>query len=603
MRNPVNVLNSLTAHSKQGTYQFERIYRLLYNPEMYYNAYQKIYSKQGNMTKGSDERTIDGMTLKRIEKLIDGLRSENYRPAPARRQYIPKKNGKKRPLGIPSFDDKLLQEVIRMILESIYEGHFEETSHGFRPNRSCHTALACIQKYYTGCKWFIEGDIEAYFDSIDHDALIGIMGERIKDDRFLRLIRKFLKAGYMEEWQFHNTYSGTPQGGIISPILANIYLDKLDKYMKEYALNFNSGVRRAHNPQYTQLQSSLRLCEYHLKRTTDEEKRQEIIAQIKEIERQRLSIHSKVDMDSNFKRLRYERYADDFLIGVIGSKDDCRQIKQDIRVFLSEKLHLKLSDEKTLITHANSPAHFLGYEISVRDSKLPQPGRNKVPTRYLNGKIVLKIPTNKIRDKLLDYGAMKIVVHNGQENWKPCSRVYLRNNDDLEILSRYNAEIRGFYNYYAMALNCGVINNFKYVMQYSMYKTFATKYRTSKRRIIERMGIGKDFGVKFKDKSGKERVVLFYNEGFKRKKDIAADCDKIPKTIVYNGRASLINRLAAERCEFCGKENVPLQMHHVRKLKNLKGKATWEQLMISRKRKTLAVCEECHRKIHADKMD
>lgn len=179
--------------SKENFYQYERLYRLLYNPEMYYTAYQKIYSKQGNMTKGSDQRIIDGMSLKRIDTLINSLRDESYRPAPARRQYIPKK-GKKRPLGIPSFDDKLLQEVVRMILENIYEGYFEDTSHGFRPNRSCHTALACIQKYYTGCKWFVEGDIESFFDTIDHDVLIDILAERIRDERFLRLIRKFLNA-------------------------------------------------------------------------------------------------------------------------------------------------------------------------------------------------------------------------------------------------------------------------------------------------------------------------------------------------------------------------------------------------------------------------
>lgn len=603
MRNPVNVLSSLSAHSKENSYQYERLYRLLYNPEMYYTAYQKIYPKQGNMTKGSDQRIIDGMSLKRIDALINSLRDESYRPAPARRHYIPKKNGKKRPLGIPSFDDKLLQEVIRMILENIYEGYFEDTSHGFRPNRSCHTALACIQKYYTGCKWFVEGDIEAFFDTIDHDVLIDILAERIRDERFLRLIRKFLNAGYLEDWQFHKTYSGTPQGGIISPILANIYLDKLDKYMKEYAERFSVGIRRAHNPEYTAIQVELRKWEYRLKRTTTEADRQEILTHIREIQRRRRSIHSKVDMDPNYKRMRYERYADDFLIGVIGGKEDCRTIKQDLKAFLAGRLRLKLSDEKTLITHAESPAHFLGYEISVRKSQLPKPGRKGVPTRYYSGKVVLKIPANKIRDKLLEYDALKIVVHNGREMWKPYPRVYLRNNDDLEILSRYNAEIRGFYNYYALALNSGTINNFKYVMRFSMLKTLATKYRTSKSAIIKRLRIDKDLGVKYTDSKGHERVALFYNEGFKRKKDITVNCDLLPKTIVYSGRASLIERLKTEKCEFCGKENVPLHMHHVRKLKNLKGKEPWEQFMISRKRKTLAVCEECHRKIHSNAMD
>ena len=603
MRNPVNVLNSLSRHSRDINYQYERIYRLLYNPEMYCIAYQRIYTKQGNMTKGSDNRTIDGMTLKRIDSLINSLRNESYHPSPARRTYIPKKNGKKRPLGIPSFDDKLLQEVIRMILENIYEGQFEDTSHGFRPNRSCHTTLSCIRRYYTGCKWFIEGDIESFFDMIDHNVLIDIMAERIKDSRFLRLIRKFLNAGYIEDWKFHRTYSGTPQGGIISPILANIYLDKLDKYMKEYAQKFSIGIRRAHNPEYTAIQHALRKWEYRLKRAATVEKRQEILNHIKEIERHRRTIHSRVDMDANFKRLRYERYADDFLIGVIGSKEDCRKIKQDIKNFLSEKLRLNLSDEKTLITHAASSAHFLGYEISVRCSQLPMPGKKKVPTRYNNGKIVLKIPAGKIRDKLLEYNAMKIVVHNGKEVWKPQARVYLRNNDDLEILLRYNAEIRGFYNYYALALNSGTINNLKYVMQYSMLKTFATKYRTSKSAIIKRMRINKDLGVKYIGSKGREHTVLFYNEGFKRKRDMTINCDILPRTIVYSGQNSLMERIKAEKCEFCGKENMPLQMHHVRKLKNLKGKEPWKQFMISRKRKTLAVCVECHRKIHSNKMD
>ena len=603
MRNPINVLNSLATHSKQTQYKFERVYRLLYNPEMYYIAYQKLYSKQGNMTKGSDNRTVDSMSLKRIDSLIESLKDESYRPVPVRRHYIPKKNGKKRPLGIPSFDDKLLQEVIRMILESIYEGHFEKTSHGFRPNRSCHTALACIQKYYTGCKWFVEGDIEAFFDTINHNVLIDILGERIKDERFLRLIRKFLNAGYIEDWQFHKTYSGTPQGGVISPLLANVYLDKLDKYIKEYAEQFECGVRRVNNPEYGRLQNDIKKCRRHLAKATDESQKQSLLQQIKVLEAQRLSTQSKNVMDCNYKRLRYERYADDFLIGVIGSKEDCQKIKQDIKDFLFEKLRLILSEEKTLVTHAETPARFLGYDISVRSTKHTIRSKYGVPTRLYNGKIVLKIPRDTIKKKLLDYGVLKIVVHNGKEMWKPQARVVLKNNDDLEILSRYNAEIRGFYNYYALALNCGVINNFKYVMQYSMYKTFATKYRTKKSKIIKRMRIGKDFGVKYTDSKGNERVTLFYNEGFKRKKDSTMDCDSLPNTIVYNGRASLVARLKAERCEYCGNENVPLHMHHVRKLKDLKGKAPWEQLMIGRQRKTLAVCEVCHRKIHADKMD
>ena len=157
MRNPKNVLNNLVKHSNVSGYKFERLYRILFNEQMFYTAYQRIYAKQGNMTAGTDGKTVDEMSIRRIENLISKLRDESYKPNPAKRVYIPKKNGKKRPLGIPSFEDKLVQEVVHMILEAIYEGSFENTSHGFRPRRSCQTALTQIQDTFLGTKWFIEG--------------------------------------------------------------------------------------------------------------------------------------------------------------------------------------------------------------------------------------------------------------------------------------------------------------------------------------------------------------------------------------------------------------------------------------------------------------
>ncbi|MFE3898750.1 reverse transcriptase domain-containing protein, partial [Priestia sp. YIM B13480] len=172
MRSPSSVLNSLASKSEDSTYIYKRLYRNLYNPEFYYIAYQKVYAKQGNMTQGVDGKTIDGMSLKRIDDLIEALKTESYQPKPVKRVYIPKKNGKRRPLGIPSMDDKLIQEVVRMILESIYEGTFSKSSHGFRPNRSCHTALMEIKKHFDGTRWFIEGDIESFFDNINHHKLI-----------------------------------------------------------------------------------------------------------------------------------------------------------------------------------------------------------------------------------------------------------------------------------------------------------------------------------------------------------------------------------------------------------------------------------------------
>ena len=598
MRNSERVLNSLAIHSRQPNYKFERLYRLLFNEQMYYAAYQRIYAKEGNMTKGADNATIDHMSISRIEKLIISLKDESYQPIPSRRVYIPKKNGKKRPLGIPTFNDKLLQEVVRMILEAIYEGSFDNNSHGFRPKRSCHTALQQIQKSFNGTRWFIEGDIKGFFDNINHNTLIDILRKRIDDERFLRLIRKFLNAGFIENWVFNKTYSGTPQGGIISPILANIYLDQLDTYMREYIQKFNKGKERADNPERVKFEYGKSRAVLKLKAVTDREERKSIVKEIKHFDKERAKIPCGVDMDANFRRLKYVRYADDFLCAVIGTKKEAEAIKQDIKKFLAEKLSLELSDEKTLITHGRKSAKFLGYEIYIRKSVLTKRNKAGRLTRPFNNKVYLKMPTQVIRKKLLDYGALEIKMHNGKEFYKPKHRPYLINSDDLEILERYNAEIRGIYNFYSIANNCHSLHTFKYIMEYSMYKTYASKYRSSVVQICKKYKKDGVFTVSYKNRKGQTLKRQFYHDGFKRKKQEYGDCyDRLPVQYFYHG-TSLIDRLKANRCELCGKENVKLDMHHVRKLKDLQGKEDWERHMIARKRKTIALCRSCHKKVH-----
>ncbi len=604
MRNPRNVLINLTKHSNDKDYKYERLYRLLYNEEMYLVAYQNIYSNEGNLTKGTDNQTIDGMSLKRIEKIINTLKDESYQPKPSRRTYREKKNGKMRPLGIPSFDDKLLQEVIRMILEAIYEEYFEDTSHGFRPKKSCHTALDKIQKTFTGVKWFIEGDIKGFFDNINHNKMIEILRDRINDERFLRLIRKFLNAGYMENWKFFNTYSGTPQGGIISPILANIYLDKFDKYIKEYIETFDKGKKRKPTYEYRKNATELEKIRKILKNTIDQNEKNELIKKIRQLEKDRVFIPYGEAMDKNYSRLKYVRYADDWLCGVIGSKEDCEKIIRDIKIFLYQKLNLELSEEKTLITNAQDKARFLSYDIYVRRNNLTKRDKSGRLVRNYTGRIVLEVSAETMKKRLLNYGAMKLTYHNGKEIWKPTARYHLKDCDDLEILERYNSEIRGFYNYYCIANNSSIINSFKYIMEYSMYKTYATKYRTTKSKIIKKYRINKDFGIKYKNAKGDEKIRLFYNEGFKRKKEVSYfEVDKVPNGARYFSSTSLIDRLKAGKCENCGKENTKIEIHHVRKLKDLKGKDYWETLIISRKRKTLALCLECHKKLHNGKLD
>jgi group II intron reverse transcriptase/maturase len=603
MRNPERVLNSLMEHSKTSSYRFERLYRILFNEEMFYVAYQRIYAKEGNMTEGSDGQSIDNMSLSRIEKLIASLKDEIYQPQPSRRVYIPKKNGKMRPLGIPAFDDKLVQEVIRMILEAIYEGHFEYTSHGFRPNRSCHTALAQIQKSFSGAKWFIEGDIKGFFDNINHDILIGILKERISDDRFIRLIRKFLNAGYIEDWKFQKTYSGTPQGGIVSPLLANIYLDTLDKYMKEYITKFDKGEKRRPSRVRRDFENARRRTVRKLKSVEDESERAVLIQKIKAEDKERAMFPSCDEMDTDYKRLKYVRYADDFLIGIIGSKQDAKEVKEDIKNFLDEKLKLELSDEKTLITHTEDSARFLGYEIFVRKSNAQRRDIAGRLRRTYGKRVYLKLSTETMRNKLLDYGVLEFRYQNGKEIWKPKCRSGLIFNDDLEILDRYNREIRGFYNYYAIANNCSELHNFRFIMEYSMYKTFAGKYKSSTRKVNAKYRRNGKFTVRFTTKSGAVKERYFYDLGFRRKNPMTdAGFDILPYSIFDAGRTSLIDRLKAEKCEMCGATE-KLVMHHVRKLKNLEGKKSWERHMIARRRKTVAVCYSCHQKIHNGTLD
>ena len=594
MRNPKQVLNNLCEHSKVSGYRFERLYRNLFNEQMFYVAYQRIYAKQGNMTSGTDGKTIDQMSIQRIESLIASLKNETYQPNPAKRVYIPKKNGKKRPLGIPSFEDKLVQEVIRMMLEAIYEGYFEYTSHGFRPFKSCHTALSSIQKRFVGAKWFIEGDIKGFFDNIDHCVLIGILEERINDVRFIRLIRKFLKAGYVEHWQFNHTYSGTPQGGIISPILANIYLDKFDKFMDEYAKRFDKGNKRRVNPAYNRICNKRSSLKRKLNAETDVKKREILISQIRNMRTEMQQIPYGNDMDEQYRRLKYVRYADDFLIGVIGSKSDCEVIKADLAKYMQEQLKLELSEEKTLITNAQDKAKFLGYEIYVQRSESKVKNSLGRTNRMFNGNVRLHVSTEIARNKLLAMNAMVIKQVNGKEIWWAESRGFLTSLKEEDIVAQYNLEIRGFYNYYSIANNISAVGDtFGGIMKRSCIKTLAHKHNSTMRKEWKRYREGQDFVVRYKDSKGQEKCRVLYNEGFRRKQvNDYAECDHMPNTC-FLSQASLVERLKNGVCELCGNK-APLMMHHVRTLSKLKADTEWNKLMLKKGRKTLAVCEKCN---------
>ena len=281
----------------------ERVYRMLFNPELYLIAYAKLYGNDGALTPGTTGETVDGMSLSKIKAIIEQLRYERYRWSPARRVYIPKKNGKKRPLGIPPWSDKLVQEVMRMILSVYYEPKFADSSHGFREGRGPHTALRDIRETWTGTNWFLEGDIKGCFDNVDHQVLLSILARDIHDNRFLRLIRYMLDAGYMEDWKYHTTYSGTPQGGVVSPLLANVYMNELDQYVNQTLIpKWTQGDKRGRNPEYQRL--SMRGSRLRKKGRHEE---------AKAVRKAMQKLPSMDVKDEGYRRLRYVRYADDYL--------------------------------------------------------------------------------------------------------------------------------------------------------------------------------------------------------------------------------------------------------------------------------------------------
>ena len=586
MRNAETVLNVIRERGERGL-PLEDIYRQLYNRELYLRAYGRLYSNQGAMTKGTTAETVDGMSLAKIDRIIDELRYERFRWTPVRRVNLPKPNGGTRPLGIPTWTDKLLQEVIRMILEAYYEPQFSDRSHGFRPGRGCHTALSNVTTHWTGVRWFVEGDIKGCFDNIDHEVLLSVLGEKLHDNRFLNLLKYLLKAGYMEDWQYGRTLSGTPQGGVVSPILANIYLDRLDKFVENVLIPAHTrGTVRRDNREYTRL---LNRAKYH--------KSQGHHALALQLRKQMQQLPSVDPYDPGYRRLRYVRYADDFVLGFIGPRAEAQQVKESLETFLRDSLKLELSKEKTLITHATSQAaRFLGYELVNQQANDQHDHRGQ---RKVNGRIGLLVPANVIEQHCQAY----------MRNGKPAHRSSLIHDDDYGIMVRYQSEYRGVVQYYLLAYNVHHFGRLHKVMEMSLAKTLAAKHKSTTRKMRRkyRSVVETEHGprvclrvVKQQDNGKRPPMAQFGGIPLQRQRQ-AVLVDQQPQRY-RTDRNELVKRLLADECEMCG-STVAIEVHHIRALRdlNVKGQGTkpkWVQLMAARKRKTLVVCRTCHMDIH-----
>ena len=598
MKPTIEILERMKENSEKNKEEvFTRLYRYLLRPDLYFIAYQKLYSNNGAATEGIDRDTADGFSEAKVEKLIASLADESYCPKPSRRIYLKKPNGKRRPLGIPSFSDKLVQEVLRMVLEAVYEPIFSETSHGFRPGKSCHTALCYARYNLNGTRWFIEGDIKGCFDNINHEVLIRCIQKKIKDARLMKLIHKFLKAGYLEDFVYHNTYSGCPQGGIISPILANIYLHELDLYVAELSKGFQKPYKSRITAEYSRLSGKMTRVKQKIKKAEEAgnmAEKERLLKELKKLRSQLLKTPCKSQTD---KEIKYVRYADDFIIGVRGSREDCEEIKRKLSCFIRDSLKMELSEEKTLITHSNTYARFLGYDMRIRRSNVIKPNGRGTTQRTMSNHMELAVPLgDKIQPFLFKHGVVK-QKENGE--LEPVHRNDLLRLTDLEMVSAYDAELRGICNFYYLAGNFYKLHYLSYLMEYSCLKTLAFKHRCTIGKIKEKFSDKKGgWCIPYETKKGMKYLYLSKHSDCAKGKEAS---DTIPgMTMIHkHTRSTLESRLKAKTCELCGcTESRQFEIHHVNKLKNLKGKEPWEVMMIAKRRKTMVVCYECHKKLH-----
>ncbi|WP_174553586.1 reverse transcriptase/maturase family protein [Nocardia arizonensis] len=583
MQSATTVLSVLSERGRRGL-PCEELYRQLFNPQLYLLAYGRIYSNKGAMTAGVTPETVDGMSLGKIDRIIDAMRHERYRFRPVRRVHIPKKNGRTRPLGLPTWSDKLVGEVVRLLLEAYYEPTFSHLSHGFRQGRGCHTALRQIAEAWTGTAWFIEADIADCFGSIEHDRLLEILSEKIHDKRFLRLVRNMLTAGYLEDWKWGATLSGAPQGGVASPILSSIYLHKLDEFVEKTLIpEYTRGNRRVNNPAYRHLLGQIAKA----RRGGDRAKARTL--------RQRMAgLPSGDPDDPGFRRLRYCRYADDHLLGFVGPKAEAEEIKQRLAQFLREDLKLELSQDKTLITHARTgAARFLGYEITAQHSDTKKTGRN----RSINGKIGLRVPRDVIKAKSAPY------LHRG----KPARQKALISGSDYSIVATYGAIYRGIVQYYLLAGDVHRLRRLRWVMETSMLKTLAAKHHSSMSKAATRykVKITTPHGPRtcFQahiERNGRQALVARFGEILLQRQTTARIVDSQPVRVDYPHK-EIITRLLADTCELCGTVG-DVEVHHIRRIADLgtpePAQPQWITAMSKRRRKTLVVCAACHGHIH-----
>jgi group II intron reverse transcriptase/maturase len=554
----------------------DSIYKLMFDYRMYEIAYHNLKSKPGNLTPGIIPETLDKFSMEWIDETIMLMKNEQFQFKPGRRVMIPKPNGGKRPLTVASPRDKIVQEVIRMILSAIFEPTFSENSHGFRPGRGCHSALRKIKTQFGATSWFIEGDISKCFDSFDYHILMKIIEEKITDRRFTNLIWKTLRAGYFEFKNYQHSISGTPQGSVISPILSNIYLDKLDEFIEFFQSKYNKGSEATRNPAWRKLE--------HL-RAKAIKSGDNLIAN-SYLKKMQL-IPSRLPNDPNLRRLYYVRYADDWIIGIRGTRTDAVNLLAQIKEFLKLELNLDLSDEKSKITNPRTDrALFLGTLIGISSHKYYYDGKSGTRLRSAS-QIRMLAPLDRIYEKLSQVNLMD------RKNMKGSPKFLWLYNDKNEIITLYNAVLRGYLNYYSFVMNYGTLTaSLTHILKVSCAKLLAAKFNLQR--------VSKVLGKFGPDLKGNDKVAFIKPPMKIKPWDFKVGTSDYIKIIFSSGlSAASLNNLS---CTNCG-SNYRVEMHHVRMLKDLNPNlSAIDRLMIKQKRKQIPLCRSCHLEHHRNKV-
>jgi RNA-directed DNA polymerase len=576
---------------------------MMASPLLWEQAYAEIASNKGALTPGVTNETLDGFSIERVERIIGQIMSSNYRFTPVRRVHIPKANGKTRPLGIPTASDKLVQAVVKLLLERIYEPVFSPLSHGFRRRYSCHTALEHIKKTWHGVKWLVDVDVVSFFDNINHSILLDLLRKKIDDKRFISLIEGMLKAGYMDNWTYHTTYSGTPQGGVVSPILANIYLHELDQFLTKMKAGFDKGQKRSKNPDYDSL--ARKIHNRRRKLTTMLETGNDIagnaiITELRTLEDKCSDMPSTNMFDPNFKRLLFCRYADDFLIGVIGSKAEANEVMHLVMDFLHTNLRLEASPEKSKLSKASDGTLFLGYTVKTFTGKQVQRkkiGQWTVRKRNPSDRIQLRVPRDRIAKFNQRQGYGDLVC------FQALHRPHLMNSSLLEITMAYNAEIRGFANYYRLAHYMpSDLSKLRYLWVTSLLKTLATKQRLTVNQVAHLLKTPNGLAVRYSTNGTERLCPVFKLKDINRLPANNSSIDNQTLPSFTFSRTDIMDRLNARQCEHCGATDQPCEVHHVRHLKDMKNSPFWKYLAAARTRKRIVLCQTCHRSLHAGKL-